>query len=419
VQKLPAPTVRLLLVAAADPTGDPALLARAAQELGISTGELAPAEADGLLDFGLQVTFRHPLLRSAIYRGATSEERRAAHRALAAATDAELDPDRRAWHRAHATIAPDEEIASELEQSAVRARARGGLAAAGAFMERAAAFTTDPGRRSGRALEAAANKQLAGDPQSALAMLATAASGPLDELDQAMLKRLNGQILLDLGRSGEALAHLVDAARRLEPIDPGLARETHVEAMRAAYSAGRLGPGALDAATAARRAPARPGKPRIEDVLLDGLAVRFTAGYAASAPALKRVVREVCAEERAEWQGTGPWVVPAVLARHVARELFDDDALYDLAIAGVEITRDHGALAMLALALTTLAYMRMVEGDLNAAAALLDESDAIAVATGTEKVGYGRLSLAGLRGIEAEALVLFDAAEPELVAPGK
>ena len=418
VQELPPATVRLLLVAAADPTGEPALLARAARELGLSTEELAPAEAEGLLDFGLQVTFRHPLLRSAIYRGATGDERRAAHRALAAATDAELDPDRRAWHRAHATIAPDEGVASELEQSAARARARGGLAAAGAFLERAAAFTADPGRRARRALEAAANKQLAGDPQSALGLLATAAAGPADEVDRAMLKRLNGQILLDLGRSAEALGHLVDAARQLEPIDPGLARETHVEAMRAAYSAGRLGPGTLDAATAARMAPARPGKPRIEDLLLDGLAVRFSEGYAASAPALKRVVAAVRAEERAEWESTGPWVVPAVLARHMARELFDDDALYDLAVAGVEITRDHGALAMLALALTTVAYMRIVEGDLNGAAALLDESDAIAVATGTEKVGYGRLSLAGFRGNEAEALVMFDAAESAAHARG-
>ena len=418
VRGLPARTVHLLLVAAADPTGEPGLLGRAAGELGLSSDELAPAEADGLIDFGLQVTFRHPLLRSAVYVGASSDARREAHRALASATDAGLDPDRRAWHRAHATVAPDEDVAGELEQSAVRARARGGLAAAAAFLERAAVFSADARRQAQRALGAAANKHRAGDPHAALALLATASAGPVEEVDRAMIKRLNGQILLDLGRCAEALQDLVDAARQLEPIDADLARDTHLEAMRAACFAGRLGPGTIAAAKAARKVPAREGAPRVEDLLLDALAIRFTDGYAASVPAAKRALAALRAQERAEWERAGPWLVPALVARWMARELFADDLTRDLAVQGVQITRDFGALAMLAFALNSVVYVRLVEGDLNGAAVLLDEADAVSAATGTEPVTYGRLSAAGFRGIEVDALPLFEAIESAATALG-
>ena len=212
-------------LAAADPTGEPALLVRASEELGVPIRELSPAEADGLVEFGAQVTFRHPLLRSAIYRAARPEERRAAHRALATATDPEVDPDRRAWHRAHATAEPDEDVALELERSAARARARGGLAAAAAFLERSAALTPDPARRAQRELEAAASKQLAGASREALRLLASAAAGPLDEFDLARLPLLHGQIEVDLSRGADALPLLLDAAQQLEPLDvPAFAR---------------------------------------------------------------------------------------------------------------------------------------------------------------------------------------------------
>jgi len=415
VQKLPTATRRLLLVAAADPTGEPALLARAAAELEIPIEEIAPAEADGLLELGLQVAFRHSLLRSAIYRAAPTEERRAAHRALVAATDAQLDPDRHAWHRAHATVGPDEDVAGELEQSAGRARARGGLAAAAAFLERAAALTADPARSARRALEAAAAKQLAGDPRSALTLLATAGAGPLDEFDRSSLRRLHGQILLDLRRAAEALPQLLDAARRLGPIDPGLARDTHMEAVRAASVAGRLGPGMLDAATAARSAPPRPGEQRPVDLLLEGLAVRFTDGYAASAPALKRALSALRDEgDREGLSVRWPW-----LARRVAPDLFADDTWHHLASRGVQLARDQGALAVLPLALNNLAMLRCMEGDLDGASALLDEADDIANSTGTEPLVLGRLSLAAFRGIEPEAVALFEATEAAATARGE
>ena len=237
----------------------------------------------------MQVTFRHPLLRSAIYRAAASDERRAAHQALAAATDPEFDPDRRAWHRAHAIAEPDEDVALELEQSAERARARGGLAAAAAFLERSAALTPDPTRRAHRALEAAASKHLAGASQEALRLLASAAAGPLDPLDRARLKLLHGEIV-DLRRTPEALPLLLDAARQLEPLDVPLSRDAYLSALRVASVAGRLGPGTLEVARAALQAPRVPGEPRAVDRLVDGLAVRFTDGYAASAPALRRAL---------------------------------------------------------------------------------------------------------------------------------
>jgi DNA-binding CsgD family transcriptional regulator len=415
VQQLPTVTQRLLLVAAAEPTGEPTLLWRAAGMLGIPAEAVAPAEANGLVELGPQIAFRHPLLRSAVYHAAAAEERRSTHQALAAATDAETDPDRRAWHRAHATLATDENVADELERSAGRAQARGGLAAAAAFLERAAALTPDPNRRARRALYAARAKQLAGAPQKALTLLATAAAGPLGDFDRAMLQRLHGQIALDLRRGGDAVPLLVDAARQLEPLDPALARETYLEALRAASIAGRLGGGARAAAEAARQAPPPQGVPRAVDLLLEGLAVRFADGYAASAPALKRALSEVRNQgDRPGQDVRWPWS-----ARRVAPELFDDDTWHALGARNVQIARDAGALAVLPLALNYLATLRVFEGSLEAAAALLEEAEAIADATGTAPIVFGRLQLAGFRGDEAQASELIKASEPAAIARGE
>jgi hypothetical protein len=155
VDALPAQARRLLLVAASDPTGDPALMWRAAGRLGVSTEAAGPAAEAGLAEFGARVRFRHPLVRSAVYQSAPAWDRQEVHQALADATDPQADPDRRAWHRAQAAAGPDEEVAAELEDSAGRAQARGGLAAAAAFLERAALLTPDPAHRAGRTLAAA------------------------------------------------------------------------------------------------------------------------------------------------------------------------------------------------------------------------------------------------------------------------
>jgi DNA-binding CsgD family transcriptional regulator len=414
VKRLPAAAQRLLLVAASEPTGDPILFWRAAEVLGIPAQAVAPAEADGLLELGPQVTFRHSLLRSTVYRAATAEERRDAHGALAAATDAEVDPDRRAWHRAHATLTPDEDVAWELERSAERAQARGGLAAAAAFLQRAAALTPDPDRRARRSLEAARAKQLAGAPREASTLLAAAAVGPLGKLDQAMLQRLRGQIALDLRRGGAAVPLLLDAARQLELLDPGRARETYLEALRAASIAGRLGDGVQEAAAAARRARSPQGLPSAADLLLDGLAARFTDGYAASAPSLKQALGAVRTQGRSGIRDVRwPWI-----ARRVAPDLFDDDAWDELATGNVKIARDAGALAVLPLALNFLANMRVFDGSLEAATALLDQADAITGATGTAPIVFARLMLAACRGDEAQASALIEASDSASIAVG-
>ena len=280
VERLPAESQRLLLLAAAEPIGDPALLWRAAERLELGPDAAAPAEAADLLTLGALVTFRHPLLRSAIYRAALPEERRSAHQALAAAIDPEIDPDRRAWHHAQAVLAPDEAVASELERSAARARARGGLAAAAAFLERSAELTPDPADRVQRELTAAQANHEAGAPEAALKLLAAAEAGPLDELQRARLERLRAQLAFALRRGSDAPPLLLAAANRLEPLNAELARETYLEALAAAIFAGRLGSarGVAEVVKAVRAAPPAPRPTRSIDLLLDGLKSRFTDG---------------------------------------------------------------------------------------------------------------------------------------------
>ena len=414
VEELPTETQQLLLVAAAEPIGDPTLLWRAAAEIGIPTEAAAPAEADDLIEIGVRVAFRHPLLRSAIYGAASPEEKRRAHRALAGATDPNVDPDRRAWHRAHAALAPDEDVAAELELSAGRAQARGGLAAAAAFLERSAELTPEPGRRARRVLAAADARRLAGLPQAALKLLATASAGPLDELGSAMVQRLRGQIALNLSRGGEAAPLLLDAAQRLESLDAALARETYLEALWAASVAGRLGGGVLDAAEAARAAPPAPEPPRPTDLLVDGLAARFTDGYAAGSPILKRALSAFRDEPgRDEQDMRWPW-----MAARIAIELFDDETWNLLATRQVQIARDTGAVSVLPVSLNYLAGMRIEEGNLDAAATLLDEADAIIAATGNARTVVGKLVLAACRGDEARASLLGEAVERDATVRG-
>ncbi len=290
---LPAETQRLLLVAAADPVGDPVLVWRAAGRLGI--GVQAAANTDGLLAIGASVTFRHPLVRSSVYRAASREERQAVHRALADATDPEVDPDRRAWHLAQATPGLDEDVASELERSAGRASRRGGVAAAAAFLERATELTPDPALRAERALAAAQAKHQAGAHDAALRLLGAARTAPLDELQRARAHVLGGQIAFASSRGSDAAPLLLEAAKRLEPLDPSLARETYAEALAAAMYAGRLAKadGVLEVAEALRaatRAGACPWPPRAADLLLDGQALLIGERLREATPMLKRAL---------------------------------------------------------------------------------------------------------------------------------
>ena len=256
---LPADTRLLLLVAAAEPVGDAVLVRRAAERLGIAASAAAAAEADGLVEIGTRVRFRHPLVRSAVYRSAALPDRRAAHLALAEVTDRDLDPDRRAWHLAAAAAGPDEQVAAELERSAGRAQARGGLAAAAAFLQRAVALTAEPGPRAGRALAAAHASLQAGAFDAALELVATAEAGPLDDLQRAQVSLLRGQVAFAAGAVGEAPALLLRAARQLEPLDGVLARQTYLDAWTAAAFAGRFAQdGNLHEVSRAARSRLRP-----------------------------------------------------------------------------------------------------------------------------------------------------------------
>src|SRR5262245_3699229 len=298
VRALPVGTRTLLLVAAADPTGDPALVYKAAGQLGIDAEAGEAASTGRLVAWQPRVRFRHPLIRSAAYYAALTEARRRAHTALAQVTDPATDPDRRAWHRAQAAAGPDEDVAAELEQSADRAQARGGLAAAASFLERAAALTPDPARRAGRALDAARAKRDAGALDAALGLLVAVEAGPDDALRTAEVEHLRGQIALDQRRGNDAARLLLSAARRFEPLNPSLARETYQEALwEAAMWAGDLdnAAGVREAAEAARASPPGPDPPRVVDVLLDALALRFTQGHAAAAPALTQALELVLA----------------------------------------------------------------------------------------------------------------------------
>ena len=417
VERLPAESRRLLLVAAAEPIGDPALLWRAAERLELGPEAAAPAEAAGLLTLGVRVTFRHPLLRSAIYRAASPEERRSAHRALAAATDPKIDPDRRAWHRAQATLAPDEEVAAELERSADRARARGGLAAAAAFLERSAALTPDPSLRARRELTAAQAKHEAGAPTAALKLLAAADEGPLDELQRARLERLRAQLAFALRRGSDAPPLLLAAAKRLEPLDAGLARETFLEALAAAIFAGRLGGGGgvLEVAEAARAAPPAPQPARTIDLLLDGLASRFTDGYAAGVLPLRQALDAVSRDE-GHSEDDIHWLW---LACRIAPDLWEDETWHELATRQLQLARDAGALSVLPLAATYRAGVHVHAGEFAAAAALIEEADAITEATGNAPLGYTSLVLAAWRGREAEALELIEASREDAAGRGE
>jgi DNA-binding CsgD family transcriptional regulator len=414
---LPAATRRLLLLAAAEPLGDSAVLARAADRLGIKADATDAAESEGLAEFCVQVTFRHPLVRSAIYRSASPEQRREAHHALAEATDAQLDPDRRAWHFAQAAPGPDEEVASELERCAERAQGRGGLAAAAAFLERSAALTLEPGRRAGRALAAARVMAQSGAFDAAQRLLATAEAGPLDALQHAEVEVLHGQIAFSSSRGSDAPLLLLKAARRFEPLDAGLARETYLEAVWAAMFVGRLASsaGLVEAAQAACTAPASPQPPRAADLLLDGWATLLTQGYQAGTPTLKLALsvfrsESLSTEEELRW---------LQLACRAAVDLWDDQAWEALSIRHVTLARDAGMLSELPIALNTRVGVHLNAGELAAAAAVVDEVEMIIEATGSQIVPYGAVALASWRGREAPAAELFEVTMKEVLRRGE
>jgi DNA-binding CsgD family transcriptional regulator/tetratricopeptide (TPR) repeat protein len=414
---LPEDTQRLVLVAAAEPTGDPAILWRAAERLGIAGSVLEPAESAGLLEVGARARFRHPLVRSAVYRAATRRDRQQVHQAVAESTDAQVDPDRRAWHLAEAAAGPDEDVATELERAAGRAQARGGLAAAAAFLERAAALTPEPSRRALRALAAAQTKYEAGSFDDALMLLGLAEAGAIDEGQRARVELLRARIAFASRRGSDAPPLLLEAARKLEAVDQNLARDTYLEALAAARFAGPLahGAGVVEVSETALAGPSPPRPPRPSDLLLHGLATLFTQGPAAGAPILKDALSAFRSEinlppQEARW-------LP--LACQAAADVWDDETWRLLSSRELERARGTGALTAMPLVLSTLSYVHAISGELTAAETLLDEIRAATEATGIPSHHYAALWIAALRGREAELSELIATTTAEAVARGE
>ena len=403
---LPAQPRRLLQLAAAEPTGDPVLVWRAAGRLGICAEAAGPAVEAGLAEFGVRVRFRHPLVRSAAYRSAPADDLREIHAALAEVTDPASDPDRLTWHRAAATAAPDEGVATELERSAGRAQARGGLSAAAAFLERAMLLTPDPGRRADRAIAAAEAKHQAGAPDVAAELLVMAEAGPLEELARARISLLRGQMAFSAGNSSDTPRLLIDAARRFEALDTRLARETYLEALSAALLGHRTSQiGTLEIARAARGATAAPpSDSRAPDLLLEGMATLITDGYETGVPAVQRALSvfrdgDLPIGEQLRW---------LFVATRCAIDIWDDESWRDLAIRQVELARAVGALSLLPFAITQRFGMHLHAGEFATVAQLVDEFSVLKEATATGLPDFGTMILAAWQGRSREAFRLID-----------
>jgi DNA-binding CsgD family transcriptional regulator len=412
---LPDDSRRLLLVAAADPVGDPALILAAAERLGIPAEAAEPAIASGLLHIGRQVRFRHPLVRSVVYREAPLSHRRAVHGALAEVTDPKIDPDRRAWHLAASASGPDENIAAELERSATRAQARGGLAAAAAFLERAVALTDNPAPRAERALVAAEVSFQAGAFDAVQRLLTTAEEYPLDEFGGARADLLRGHLAVVLSYGSDAAPLLLRAAKRLAPFNLELAREAYLTAWGAAVIAGDLGEAGLllEICRAIRALPPPPTAAHPLDLVLDGLALLTTDGRAVATPALQRAakaVAEMPVEDVLRWG----WLAGAPSAA-----TWDSDGISAINERQAQLLRDAGALAELPLQLNALAGVKALKGDFDGAGLLIAESDRVAAATGSHVPPFAEVTLRARQGREPEASALIEAAIKHAVAGGQ
>jgi DNA-binding CsgD family transcriptional regulator/tetratricopeptide (TPR) repeat protein len=418
VRALPEPARQLMLLAAADPTGDATLLWRAAQTLGLRPDAAILARAKQLLSIGSQVRFRHPLVRSAAYVAGSPEDRRAAHLALAAATDAQADPERRVWHLAAAATGLDEDVATALEQAAARIQARAGLAASAAFLQRSVMLTGEPGRHTERALAAALAHLHAGAFDSALGLLARAQAHAVDDLQRARVEMLRGQVEWASVTGREAPVLLMQAAKRLETLDAELARETYLYAWVASHLAGPLaGPGRLllEVSRAAQAAPQPARAPRSCDLLLDGLTTMIVQGRAAAAPAIRRAVSaflgdQVSGEEWLQW---------GIFAQMAAMAVWDFDSWVALSARHVELARALGALAPLSIALNGRGSVATHCGDFETAMSLAAEKDVVNEVTGIRLATTCDLLLAGYRGRPAEAIPLFTATMEDSTARGE
>jgi DNA-binding CsgD family transcriptional regulator len=414
LRRLPSDTQLLILAATADPLGDPVLLHSAAKTLEIDMTAVDAAVDAGLLTVGRRVEFAHPLVRSSAYRSAVTEDRHRVHRALAEATDADNDPDRRAWHLARATSGPDEDVAADLERSAGRAQARGGIAAAAAFLQRAVELTEVPARRSDRAVTAAEASFQAGAFDAVLQLAATAEAGPLDGFQRARVNLLRGHVALVHGYGDDAAPLLLNAARQLEPFNLDLAREAYLTAYGSAFSAADLGKEGvfLEICRAIEDLPP-PTTPRPMDILLEGLARMHTDGRAVAMPIMQQATAAVAQMPRDDVLRWG-WMAP--FAGHVTWDSAASSAIFE---RQAQIVREAGALAELPIYVSAWALDKAWNGDLQGATLLIAEADTVAAAIGSQLPPFAALRLAALRGREAEASPLIEATIEQGTARGQ
>ncbi|MEV0136408.1 LuxR C-terminal-related transcriptional regulator [Dactylosporangium sp. NPDC050688] len=403
IEALPEQTRLLLLIAAAEPVGDPALVWRAAGRLGVTPATALAGGTDGLLSFDVRVTFRHALVRSAVYRSAREGDRRAVHLALAEVTDPEVDPDRRAWHLASAAAAPDESVAAELERSAHRAQARGGLAAAAAFLQRSVTLTVDNSRRAERAVAAADASLRAGDLTAARTFVDIVDRYAQSEFLRARAHLVRSHITFAAGFNNEAPPMLLTAAQRLEPFDMNLARETYLLAWGAAGLVAADGESLMAVSQAMRALPPPDGTPRPIDLVLAGYALLVTDGRAAAIPTLQRAMTALAdysAQDLLKWG----WV-----ASGVSCAIWDDQVMCETYIRAADVVRAAGALTELPIYLASLGIATSWTGDFAAAAAIVAEADAVATATGIPIAQHTKLLLTAMQGKEVEASELIAA----------
>ena len=396
IAALPEQTRTLLLIAACDPLGESSLVWQAAELLGI-TGEAAEAAAAAeLCEFGRGVRFRHPLVRAAAYDGASEEDRRRAHAAIAEVMNGESDLDRRAWHRALAAVGPNDALADELERSAGRARARGGQLAVAAFLERSLDLTIDPARRATRAIAAAEAKFLAGSRDDALRLVGLAAGGHLDEVQLARVDVLRGRLATSQRRVLDALPLLLGAAQRIERFNSGLARDAYRDALIAAVYAGRFGgePGLHRIASAIQSAPRPGGPPSLTDSLLDAAARLASGDWQAGAPAIKRALAEIRGMDAPEQLGIH-WLC---LAAGVSEWVWEEETWDSLSRRSLDLVRDGGTLGLLPMAAQTRVGWQLFAGELGAATALVVEQDAAREEIGGDPSLGSRIALAAFRG---------------------
>ena len=396
VAALPDETRRLLVLAASDPVGDPVLLWQAAKLLGVGSAAQEPAIETGLAEFAPRVMFRHPLVRAAAYHSASIKGRQESHWALAEVTDPQLDPERRAWHRSQAVLGPDEEAAAELETGANLALARGCLAAAGAYLQRAVALSVDPVRRVDRAIVAAEGKIRAGAFDTGKELIAIAEAGALTGVQRARVALVKAQLAYVSNRGGEAPVLLQNAAKRLETIDPAVARGTYLDAMSAAIFAGRFaapGGSTVDVARAGAAMTSINQTPGSIDQLLQAMAAGYLGDEAATVPALREALAGfpdgMSADQELRWI----WLVCMTAMRTL-----DDQRWAACAARHLQLARDAGALTELPLALDSQTYVLVFAGKLEAAAELVDETDAVKAAIGSNLAPYGALAFAAMRG---------------------